>query len=223
MSEREVRILEREVAFQGYFRVDRYRLRHTLHAGGLGAELQREVFERGHIAAVLPVDPLLERVVLIEQFRPGAWAAGWEPWLLECVAGVLEDGETGAELAHREAHEEAGLRIHQLEPIARFLSSPGASSERCRRPARPARGGRGHPRAFDAGGRGAGAARRGSHRQRQDHHRAAMAGAALRGVAGTLVVKFAAAYGHAGRCCAHTSMDRLRVSPHGRGAARPCR
>ncbi len=129
MSEREVRILEREVAFQGYFRVDRYRLRHTLHAGGLGAELQREVFERGHIAAVLPVDPLLERVVLIEQFRPGAWAAGWEPWLLECVAGVLEDGETGTELAHREAHEEAGLRIHQLEPIARFLSSPGASSE----------------------------------------------------------------------------------------------
>lgn len=129
MSEREVRVVEREVAFQGYFRVDRYRLRHAQHAGGLGPELQREVFERGHVAAVLPVDPVLERVVLIEQFRPGAYAAGWDPWLLECVAGVLEAGETGADLSRREAVEEADLVITELEPIARFLTSPGATSE----------------------------------------------------------------------------------------------
>ena len=56
-------------------------------------------------------------------------AAGWEPWLLECVAGVLEPGETGAELARREAVEEANLHITALEPIARFLTSPGATSE----------------------------------------------------------------------------------------------
>ena len=129
MGEREVRVLEREAVFKGYFRVDRYRLRHSLHAGGMGPELLREVFERGHVAAVLPVDPLRERVILIEQFRPGAHAAGWEPWLLECVAGVLEPGETPEQLCEREAVEEAGLRITALEPIARFLTSPGACSE----------------------------------------------------------------------------------------------
>ena len=39
------------------------------------------------------VDPVLDTVVLIEQFRPGAYAAGLEPWLLECVAGIIEDGD----------------------------------------------------------------------------------------------------------------------------------
>jgi len=129
MGEREVRVLEHEPVFQGYFRVDRYRLCHEQHAGGIGPEISREVFERGHIAAVLPVDPRLHKVVLIEQFRPGAYAAGWQPWLLECVAGVIEPGETAAELARREAAEEAGLIVEDLEFIARFLSSPGACSE----------------------------------------------------------------------------------------------
>ena len=129
MSRREVQVLERESVFQGYFRVDRYRLRHSQHAGGMGPELEREVFERGHVAAVLPVDPVRERVVLIEQFRPGAHAAGWDQWLLECVAGVLEPGETPEQLCEREAVEEAGLTVTALTPIARFLTSPGACSE----------------------------------------------------------------------------------------------
>ena len=98
----------------------------------MGRALTREVLERGRVAAVLPVDPVRDRVVLIEQFRPGAWAAQWEPWLLECVAGVIEAGETPEELARREALEEAGCVITDLVPIASFLTSPGATSETVR-------------------------------------------------------------------------------------------
>ena len=94
--------------------------------------LTREILERGRVAAVLPVDPVRDRVVLIEQFRPGAWAADRDPWLVECVAGVIEPGETPEELARREALEEAGCVVTDLVPIATFLTSPGATTETVR-------------------------------------------------------------------------------------------
>ena len=132
MAGEDVDLIGREVVYDGYFRLDRYRLRHRQFAGGVGPVLTREILERGQVAAVLPVDPVRDRVVLIEQFRPGAWAAGRDPWLLECVAGVIEPGETPEELARREAIEEAGCVITDLVPIATFLTSPGATTETVR-------------------------------------------------------------------------------------------
>jgi len=130
MQPQRVEVQTSETVFQGYFRIDRYRLRHEQFAGGLGAEVVREVFERGQVAAVLPVDPIAGRVVLIEQFRPGAWATGRDPWLLECVAGVIEQDESPTDVCVREAREEAGCMLTNLIPIAApFFSSPGACSE----------------------------------------------------------------------------------------------
>ena len=132
MAGEDVELIGKEVVYDGYFRLERYRLRHRQFAGGIGPVLTREILERGQVAAVLPVDPARDRVVLIEQFRPGAWAADWDPWLLECVAGVIEPGETPEELARREALEEAGCVITDLVPIATFLTSPGATTETVR-------------------------------------------------------------------------------------------
>src|SRR3546814_17727875 len=67
-----VDILEKTTPFKGYFQVDRYRLRHRKFDGGWTDEMAREIFERGHAAAVLLYDPARDAVVLIEQFRPGA-------------------------------------------------------------------------------------------------------------------------------------------------------
>ncbi len=121
--------LERSTVYDGYFRVDRYRLRHKLFAGGWSEEITREVFERGHAAAVLPYDPLRDAVVLIEQFRVGAYAAGLDPWVIEAVGGIIEAGESPEQVARREAEEEAGCTITALEPIGRVFSSPGGCSE----------------------------------------------------------------------------------------------
>ena len=129
MNHPDIRLIERSIAFDGYFRIDRYRLRHRLHRGGMSRELVREVFERGHVAGVLPVDPDRDRVVLIEQFRIGPYAVGWDPWLFEGVAGIIDGGESPEQVCRREAKEEAGCTITDLIPIARYLSSPGALSE----------------------------------------------------------------------------------------------
>ena len=124
-----VEIIEKTTPFQGYFRIDRYRLRHRRFEGGWTEPMTLELFERGHAVAVVLYDPERDCVVLIEQFRIGAYAAGREPWLTEVVAGIIEEGEDAADVVRREALEEAGCEIRELEPIATILPSPGGSSE----------------------------------------------------------------------------------------------
>lgn len=129
MNKDGVELIEKQTAFRGYFRIDRLRLRFPLYEGGMSREVEREVLERGQVAAVLLVDPDRDCVVLIEQFRPGPYAAGEQPWLIETVAGVIEGRESAEEMARREAREEANCEITDLFPIMRFFTSPGASTE----------------------------------------------------------------------------------------------
>jgi len=127
----DVELIERKTAWQGHYRMDVYRLRYRLFKGGWSNEIQREVFERGIAAAVVPYDPVRDEVVLIRQFRPGAYAAGMKPWLWEIVAGIIEPGETPLEVIAREAEEEASLKISRPEKICHYLVSPGGTSEVC--------------------------------------------------------------------------------------------
>ena len=129
MTQDDVEVVEKKAVYSGYFRIDRYRLRYSLYEGGTSAEVAREVFERGQVAALLMVDTDRDAVVLIEQFRPGPFAAGDPPWLIETVAGVIEGDESAEEMAKREAMEEANCEIMDLFPVMRFFTSPGASTE----------------------------------------------------------------------------------------------
>ncbi len=128
-NHRKVDLLEKQTVFDGYFQILRYRLKFSLHQGGMSEAIDREVFERGQVAAVLPVDPERDQLVLIEQFRIGPYAVGWDPWLLEGVAGIIEQGESAEDVAIRETREEAGCEVMELVPIMRYLSSPGACTE----------------------------------------------------------------------------------------------
>ena len=127
-----VELLEKSESYSGFFRINRYRLRHRLFAGGWSGVIEREVFERGHAVGVLPYDPVADSLVLIEQFRIGALVAGMSPWLIEVVAGIIEEGEAPEGVARRETLEEAGLEIQALMPMCRYLVSPGGSSESVR-------------------------------------------------------------------------------------------
>jgi len=128
-GKKRVEVLKKKTPYKGYFQMDVYHLRHCKYDGGWTAPMSRELFERGHAAAVLLYDPDRDCVVLIEQFRIGAYAAGVEPWLTEVVAGIIAAGENPEEVVRREAVEEAGCEIQDLVPIGTFLMTPGASSE----------------------------------------------------------------------------------------------
>lgn len=129
VDQREVEIVDRELCYQGFFRLERVHLRHSLHRGGTSPVLIREILERGDVVALLPYDPIADTVVMIEQFRVGAIGQPRGPWLLEIVAGLIEPGEAPEEVARREAMEEAGLAVGRIERIAQFYATPAKSSE----------------------------------------------------------------------------------------------
>ena len=91
--------------------------------------MQREFFERGHAAALLPYDVKNDCVVLLEQFRFGAMETQQSPWLFELVAGIIEEGENPEDVAKREAFEEAGLIVKSCQFILNYLVSPGGTTE----------------------------------------------------------------------------------------------
>ncbi|MFM8444001.1 MAG: NUDIX domain-containing protein [Methylococcus sp.] len=123
-------IMDESPLYRGFFNLTRYRLRHTLYAGGWCEPLVRELFHRGRCVAVLPYDPETDRVILIEQFRIGAVGDKETPWLVEIVAGAIEPGEEPEAVARREAEEEAGCRLGELIHIGDFYTTPGGCSEK---------------------------------------------------------------------------------------------
>ncbi len=122
-------ILNQQVVYDGFFKLEHYELRHTLFNGGWSKPLKRELFRRNNCVAVLLYDPDRDAVVILEQFRVGAMLHDQQAWLLEIVAGGIETGETPEQVAHREALEEAGCKIEKLTLISEFYTSPGGASE----------------------------------------------------------------------------------------------
>lgn len=90
-----------------------------------------ELFRRGHAAALLPYDPWTDQVVLIEQFRLPALAAGVPPVMVEIPAGLCGEGESPEAAVLRETQEEMALSADRLQQIADVVLTAGASDERC--------------------------------------------------------------------------------------------
>ena len=130
-TKNDVEIIAREKLYSGFFSLELYRFRHRLFNGEMSGEVRREIFERGHAAVLLPFDPVRDEVVLIEQVRIAAMDTSETPWLLEMVAGMIEEGETPEDVARREAEEEAGLKVGRTKPVLSYLASPGGTTERC--------------------------------------------------------------------------------------------
>lgn len=132
----DVEIISRERGYDGFFKLDRFKLRHRKFDGGWSEEMPRELVIRRDAVGVLLYDPQLDAVALIEQFRTGIIDKSMDangklqsPWILELVAGLIDRDETPADVAKREAIEEANCEVLALEPIFEFFTSPGGTNE----------------------------------------------------------------------------------------------
>jgi len=120
----------RETLYQGYYRVDRYHFQHEKFDGSWSKTITREVYHRSkQVAGVLLFDPQRDQVALVEQLRAGAMASGEYPWLTEIAMGMVDAGESPEQAARREALEEAGCMVAELQQITAYYSSPGGTSE----------------------------------------------------------------------------------------------
>ncbi len=119
-----------DMVYQGHYKVIRHTLRFKLFDGAWSPWLIREQVTRKAAVAVLLFDPQSQQLLLVEQCRFGL--IGEEersPWMLELVAGLIDEGETMESTARREAWEEAGIVLDTLMPVMRCHPSPGGFSE----------------------------------------------------------------------------------------------
>jgi nudix-type nucleoside diphosphatase (YffH/AdpP family) len=93
-----------------------------------GHTLKREIEDHGEAVCVLPFNPIRKTAVLVRQWRAPVLYAAKEQQSLEAVAGGIED-EPPEACAHREAMEEALLKLDSLEHIFTAWTMPGLSTE----------------------------------------------------------------------------------------------
>ncbi len=89
----------------------------------------RESYDIGDGAAVLLWDRPRDTVLLIRQFRWPVFEWGDRELLIEAVAGKL-DGDDPETCVRREALEEAGTTVSNVELVSSCFASPGAVKER---------------------------------------------------------------------------------------------
>jgi ADP-ribose pyrophosphatase len=126
-----VTIERQDTVWSGRFAVDVVKFRHRRFDGAISGVRTWELFRRGRAAALLPYDPWTDRVVLIEQFRLPALAAGFEPVLMEIPAGLCDDREDAEATVRREAREEMNLGPDLVKPMLDVVLTAGGADERC--------------------------------------------------------------------------------------------
>ncbi|QLB13330.1 ADP-ribose pyrophosphatase [Bisgaardia hudsonensis] len=131
-TQKDIEVLKEETLYEGFFQLKKVHFKHKLFAGGMSEVVTRELLVKGAASAVIAYDPQKDTVVLVEQVRIGAYDPKLlkSPWLLELIAGMVEEGENPEEVALRESEEEAGVTVTDLQHALSVWDSPGGVIER---------------------------------------------------------------------------------------------
>jgi nudix-type nucleoside diphosphatase (YffH/AdpP family) len=101
-----------------------------LHRDGTWTREVREAYDRGNGVVILLHDPDADTVLLTRQFRLPAFINGHpDGMLIEAAAGLL-DGDDAETAIRREAEEESGVRVGDIERLYELFMSPGSVTER---------------------------------------------------------------------------------------------
>lgn len=117
--------------YDGFYKVDELIFDHPTFSGDMIHDVRREVVVRLDAVAVLPYDPVNDQLLLTRQIRIASAGKSESPWVIELIAGLVDKtDEAFINVAEREAKEEAGLSISNLQPICDFFTSVGGSNEK---------------------------------------------------------------------------------------------
>lgn len=115
-------------AYTGFLSIDLYEV--TVSDGEKTVTVVREVHDHGHGASVLPYDATRGTALLVRQMRMPVHVAGGDGLILEAAAGLCEPRDSGPlETAEREAREELGYAVHDLDLVTKMYPIPGLVTE----------------------------------------------------------------------------------------------
>lgn len=122
-------LLETRLLSDNWGTVKTSKIKFTL-ADGTVTEQWRETYDRGDGAVILPYDPVRRHVLLGRQFRwPAAYRQEPDPHLIEAAAGLLDE-DAPEDCIRKEAQEELGLVLTDVQFLFDLYSSPGSVTEK---------------------------------------------------------------------------------------------
>jgi 8-oxo-dGTP pyrophosphatase MutT (NUDIX family) len=120
------RLISKTVVYEGWSTL----YKATLQLGS-GAVVTREVEHHGSAVAVPPFDPDRRVALLIRQLRTGPLVdEAAEAHMLEAPAGLIDPGEGEEAAVRREAFEEVGASLGELDLVGSSYPMPAVSTER---------------------------------------------------------------------------------------------
>ena len=122
-----MRVLSRNVLSKAWATLEAVSFDYRRSDGQWQAQ-RREIYHRGHGAAILLYDLERRTVVLVRQFRFPVWTLGEDGFLLEVPAGIVESQDPEATI-RAEAEEETGFVIGEPRFLFRAFASPGSMTE----------------------------------------------------------------------------------------------
>ncbi len=123
-----ITIIKDKVLSDNYFILRNITYDLTRHDGEVIRQ-KREVYDRGNGATILLYNRDQRSVVLTRQFRVATWVNGNEDGrLIEACAGLL-DNDAPEACARKEAMEETGYQVGEVEKVFELYMSPGGVTE----------------------------------------------------------------------------------------------
>jgi len=130
MTQPHTNVINQQDSYDLYFKVTDCQLQFRLFDGGFSDVVTRSAFVSGDAVTLLPYDPVLDKVLLIEQWRAGPFLNGDpNPWTIEVIAGRIDQTGSPAQTAVREAKEEANITVTRIDEMQGYYSTPGIAAE----------------------------------------------------------------------------------------------
>jgi nudix-type nucleoside diphosphatase (YffH/AdpP family) len=127
-----VRILSEQILADDWARLTKYTIE-LKRRDGVWEKQLRQVYDRGNGAAILPIDLTRGMVLLVRQFRMPVYMnprpGSEDGMLIEVCAGLLDENDPETAI-RKEAEEELGYHLKDIELIFDATMSPGSVSER---------------------------------------------------------------------------------------------
>ena len=129
MDQKKVNIIEEHIVFDEFLKIKKGKLQHTMPDGEMSPKLERLYLDRNDAVAAVVYLEDEDAYLFTNQFRYPTYEKGGG-WIIELVAGIVEEGEEAEDSMKREIMEELGYKTSNVEYLTTFFLSPGGTSER---------------------------------------------------------------------------------------------
>jgi len=124
----QIRNIRETLLSDNWYTLKKYTYELQRHDGSW-QEQTRESYDRGNGATILLYSKSKNSIVLVRQFRFPLYITGYNNFLIETAAGLL-DNASPEERIIAEAQEETGFKIEKIEKVFEAYMSPGSVTEK---------------------------------------------------------------------------------------------